>query len=462
MNLRISETWSYINKKLFSVILSDKEIKEDIALFRIVAIFESPEIKLDVRIVEKDKSIYYELEKGKVIEINDKGWEIVKPPILFRRYNHQANQVMPQRGGNVTDILKFINIKDDDQFLFMVTLIAYFIPSIPRPLLDLSGEQGAGKTMAGKIIKKIVDPSITETLIMSKRKRELIQVSAHHYLILFDNISNISSTVSNILCSIITGGGFSKRQLRTDDNDVIYQMKRSIVLNGITKSVYNPDLLDRSILLRLERIKPELRKSEKDFWQEFEKVRPYILGAIFSTLSKAMSIYPHVKLDGLSRMADFSIWGYAIAEALEEGKGKLFLELYNKNKSHQTDEILQESTLAQAVIKLMFNRISWKGYMNDAFKTLSKGMNVKSSDNTFPKSSNKLKKSLELIRTTLSSIGIEFKIFKHEMKGTPIEFSINKKISSFYDNTSEVPSKEHLSNDKGFDDTDENDKRESA
>ncbi len=74
--------------------------------------------------------------------------------------------------------------------------------------------------------------------------------------------------------------------------------------------------MDRSILLHLERIDPIKRKDEEKLWKDFEEVKPEILGGIFDVISKAMSIYPSVKLSLLPRMADFGKWGYAIAEAL--------------------------------------------------------------------------------------------------------------------------------------------------
>lgn len=41
-------------------------------------------------------------------------------------------------------------------------------------------------------------------------------------------------------------------------------------------------------------------------------------------MSKAMKIYPDVKLDKMPRMADFAHWGYAIGEALGN-LGQVFL-----------------------------------------------------------------------------------------------------------------------------------------
>jgi hypothetical protein len=46
----------------------------------------------------------------------------------------------------------------------------------------------------------------------------------------------------------VTGGAFSKRQLYSDANDVIFQFCRTFILNGINILSASPDLLDRSII----------------------------------------------------------------------------------------------------------------------------------------------------------------------------------------------------------------------
>ena len=77
-----------------------------------------------------------------------------------------------------------------------------------------------------------------------------------------------------------------------EDDDIIYSFQRSIGLNGINQVVQKADLLDRSILLGLERIEKHRRRTEKEFWASFEKEKPYILGAIFDTVVGALLEYP--------------------------------------------------------------------------------------------------------------------------------------------------------------------------
>ena len=74
---------------------------------------------------------------------------------------------------------------------------------------------------------------------------ELVQVLSHSYVTFFDNISKISEVTSDQLCRVVTGSGFVKRSLYTNDDDVIYNMKRAVGYNGINVSAHKADLLDR-------------------------------------------------------------------------------------------------------------------------------------------------------------------------------------------------------------------------
>jgi hypothetical protein len=65
----------------------------------------------------------------------------------------------------------------------------------------------------------------------------------------FDNVSDIIDSQSDILCRAVTGAGDMKRKLFENDEDVIYNYRRIIGLNGITNAATRADLLDRGIIV---------------------------------------------------------------------------------------------------------------------------------------------------------------------------------------------------------------------
>jgi len=63
-------------------------------------------------------------------------------------------------------------------------------------------------------------------------------------------VSSINEEVSDLLCRAVTGAGYSKRALCTDDSDIIYKFKRFIAVNGINLATTRADFLDRSIIIK--------------------------------------------------------------------------------------------------------------------------------------------------------------------------------------------------------------------
>jgi len=87
---------------------------------------------------------------------------------------------------------------------------------------------------------------------------------------------------SDALCRLATGGSFAVRRLYTDDEEVLFEASRPILLNGIEDGISRPDLGDRAIFLTLAPIAEMERRPEADLWREFETARPRILGACWT------------------------------------------------------------------------------------------------------------------------------------------------------------------------------------
>jgi len=106
------------------------------------------------------------------------------------------------------------------------------------------------------------------------------------------------------------------RQLYTNDDEVLFQAARPILLNGIEDVISRADLADRAIFLTLTPIAEKQRRSEAELWREFEVARPRILGALLDAAAQGLRERPRMRLDRLPRMADFAIWATACETAL--------------------------------------------------------------------------------------------------------------------------------------------------
>ena len=190
-----------------------------------------------------------------------------------------------------------------------------------------------------------------------------------------DNLSSIPNWLSDALARASTGDGFVKRELYSDDDDVIYSFQRSIGLNGINLVVQKPDLLDRSILLPLDRIPKEKRKEEAQFWKEFDEIKPSLLGAIFTAIVGALQEYKNVHLHEYPRMADFARWGCAIARVIGY-TDKDFIDAYYSNISSQSDAALDASPVGTALVEFMRETNEWTGTAAELL-TILEGIAVK-------------------------------------------------------------------------------------
>ncbi len=399
-------------------------ISNAMTIIEALACFDGPKYKLENRVAARDNNIWYDLadDNWGAIKISNEGWEtIANPPVLFRRYSHQQAQVIPLTGGDIWNIFKYINLKNEDQkLLFLVWIVSCFIPEFPHPIIYLYGPQGSAKSTTSKLLRKIIDPSVIEVSELHKDTKELMQKLYHHWFLMFDNVSHLSSELSDLLCRAVSGSGFSKRELHSDDSDIIYIIKRCLGLNGINLLSLKPDLLERSILLELERIPKDRRRQEQELLIEFNNELPQLLGTIFTIVSRALVIRPTIRVKELPRMADFALWGCAIAEAMGL-TGQQFMDGYLRNIRLQTDEVINDNVVASFIDELMNEQPEWIGSSTELLKKME-DKHGQDKHVQLPKAPNALSRKINELKTNLEEIGVIIEV----IKGPPRKISIRK------------------------------------
>jgi hypothetical protein len=280
--------------------------------------FDGPERAVHLRTAEHAGRIYLDLadEHWGAVEIAPDGWRVVAcPPVRFRRPSGILPLPVPQPGGSI-ETLNPLNLSSRDDFVLLVCwLLAALRPSGPYPLLAISGEQGSAKTVLSKLLKALIDPNAAPVRALSREQRELMIAANNSYLLAFDNLSGVPDWLSDALCRLATGGSFAVRQLYTDGEEVLFEVSRPILLNGIEDVISRPDLGDRAIFLTLEPIAQRNRRPEAELWREFELARPLILGALLDAVVHGLRRINHVQLEALPRMADFALWAAACETA---------------------------------------------------------------------------------------------------------------------------------------------------
>ena len=388
-----------------------------------------PVIPLANRVARNNNDFWYDLtnKDWSAVKVNSEGWSVVDDvPKLFCRYRHQSPQTIPQSGGELDKVFQYINVTGY-KTLFLSWLVSCFVPDIPHPMSILYGEKGSAKSTACVLLKRLIDPSVLDTLTLSRDDRSLVVNLQQHYFLPFDNVSNITNETSDTLCRAITGGAVQQRKMFTNGEDYIFTFKRCLALNGINNVANRADLLDRSILFELERVKEDNRKELQEVYHSFEADRPLLLGAIFDTLVKAIRLYPNVKLDKLARMADFCRWGYAIAEAYG-GNGDIFLQEYISNQTDQNTEALNADVVAFLLVELMRDKSDWRGRISDLYNELreeAEKHGINPNNKSMPQAPNSLSRRMKAVKSNLEAVGITFELDRKRSTGTHITLENN-------------------------------------
>ncbi len=217
----------------------------------------------------------------------------------------------------------------------------------PYPILALTGEQGTGKSFTAYELRSLIDPHTASLRSLPRETRDLYVVAMNGHVLVFDNLSSISAEISDCLCRLSTGGGFSTRALYTDNDEVIFDGQRPIALTSITDVANRSDLADRLVIVRLEVILDEKRRPEEELRAAFEVARPRILGALLDAISHGLMQLPHTRLNRLPRMADYAVWVRACETAI--WSAGMHMAAYEENRADAVDIVLDADPVAMAL-----------------------------------------------------------------------------------------------------------------
>ena len=324
----------------------------------------------------------------------------------------------PQKGGSIEALSSFLNLSSQNDFVLVVAwLLAALRSGGPYPLLAISGEQGSAKTFLSKLLRALVDPNVAPVRALPREERELMIAASNGHLLAFDNLSVLDAWLSDALCRIASGGAFTVRRLYSDDEEVLFQVARPTLLNGIEDVIGRPDLADRAVFLTLAPIGERQRRSETELWGEFEIARPRILGALLGAAVHGLRARDRVKFDPLPRMADFALWATACETAF--WPAGTFARAYAANRRAAIQSVIDADPVAACVREIMAERNLWAGSASDLLRA---GAALASHDTRknlgWPKNPRELAGRLRRAQTPLRTMGIEIAFVREGRAGT--------------------------------------------
>ena len=389
---------------------SSEALQSALNVIEAKAHFDAPERTVHIRVGGLDGRLYLDLvdETWRAVEIDATGWRVVdSPPVRFRRAAGMQPLPVPVCGGSITALRSFLNVKTDTDFVLVVAwLLAALRDRGPYPVLVLSGEQGSAKSTFAAILRALIDPNTAPLRALPREDRDLFITASNGHVLAFDNVSGLPAWISDTLCRLATGGGFAVRQLYTDQDEVLFDACRPVILNGIEDIVTRPDLADRGLFQTLEPIPEERRRPEAKLWNEFEAERPRILGALLDAVVVGLRRLPETRLDKLPRMADFALWATACETAFSPVG--TFWSAYSGNRDEAVESVIDADPVAAAVRAVMVTRTVWTGTASDLLGALAEAAGERvAKSKTWPDSPRALSGRLRRAATFLRTIGIE-------------------------------------------------------
>ncbi len=357
--------------------LGGQSATDAIDVLSAIAQFEGEELEAFTRLAKgSDGEIYLDLgdESWRAVRVTAEGWDVVpEPPVRFRRPRGLRALPIPQRGGSLEPLRTVLNVSTDrDWQLLVAWVVGALRPDGPYPILPLAGEQGSAKTTATRILRHMIDPNEVPVRTLPREERDIIIAAQNGLIIGIDNVSYLRPWLSDALCRMSTGGGFSTRELYTTGEEAIFAACRPVILTGIEDVVVRGDLADRAIPVELPRIPDKQRRTEVDLWATVDRIRPGVLGALLDAVATGLRREGTLILQCPPRMADFALWVCACEPGLPWKQGE-FLHAYADVRQDLVSVAIEADPIATAVQALMEKQKgSWAGRATELLKALNK------------------------------------------------------------------------------------------
>jgi len=388
-------------------------------------------------------SLWYDLGTEDMMGVEVNGQKVaIKPlPLGLVRHPTDLPQVMPDLDASPLEVWKLMDFMPGVQmedFLFLVAwAVASFLPyweadggtriNLPHPLAGFIGPKGSTKTITARFLQKLLDPDAQESQNMPDTPRDMGIVLHNNRAVLFDNITRVQEWQSNALCGGATGGSNTNRKLRTDSEVVVHDYNARTMFTSVIKPEFESDAADRILYFYTRALPPHLKKPEALLFQEFEEVKPRILGAIFKTLQKVMAIYPEVLQESKSwanqvRMADFCVIGECCAR-IWGFKSGLLRDAYTQTLIGDSGQMVLDDNVVFALRNWVWSSVvlkhggHWEGLVSELKEELER--DLRSLPQDWPAKPNRFSNRLRKAQEDLARAGISIN-FKRLMHGVVV------------------------------------------
>ena len=363
------------------------------------------------RVAKDEEALWIDLcdEDWKAIKVLPGSWEVVNnPPVMFVRSPTMSTLPVPAEKGDIELLWSLLNISKEERNLVLCWILECYRVETPYVVLELVGEQGSAKSKTQDVLRDFIDPNQVNLRAKPKNRESLFVSAENSHLISYENLSHLPPELQDAFCTLATGGGFADRTLYTNKEESIIDVKRPVVLNGISVLVTAQDLLDRTIHIDMPRIVN--RKTEEHIEKEISENKGLILTGLLNLLADALKILPSVQIgqEALPRMADFALLGEALYRSLGKDDGN-FLADYEANRYQGVHRTINSSPVVSKLLDYIENALNQEfiGTIGVLFDELN---DMDRHEDAWPKSARGFGSSLRRLAPSLRTLGYKVEI----------------------------------------------------
>lgn len=313
----------------------------------------------------------------RVVVATREGWEITSCPsdVRFVRPSGAGLEALPEPARCDDSLFELVpqilNVERRDT-TSMLLLLAWWIVALrgrgPFLVLVIRGGSGTAKSNALLIVRGAIDPNSATKNHPPSSAHDLVIAVANCYVLSMDNVSHLTDEIADAVCVLATGGGMRVRRLFTDAEETIFAKKAPVVINGIPDVLARSDLAARAVVVELQPIGDEQRKTEVEIEAIKRQVMPKMLGRLLDVLVGVLQ-REHLRPDRLPRMADVAVTLTAAEDSLGLETGR-FIGLLQDQQDAAADAVLETSDTLVPVLEALTADESWSGELKEILDKL--------------------------------------------------------------------------------------------
>jgi len=400
---------AYLDHSPRSGVIPSQAIKDVVRTCAARARHDGPEHPVFLRVARPGDEVYIDLGNDSgTVEVRGGWWKVVpEAPVRFRRTGAMRPLPVPEAGGDLDMLRRYVNVRDEDLPLVLAWLMSALSGTQPFPVLVIHGEQGSAKSTTAKFLRQLVDPSSADLRALAGTTRDLAVQAHNNHVIGMDNLSGIDSTMSDALCRLSHGEGFGARTHYSDRDETVLAYARPIVITGIECAASRPDLLDRSYIVEAPAISDDERLDIRQVQRDFERDRPQLLGLLLDGVASGLSTHASIEMRSLPRMADAARMAIAAEPGLRLTPGSMSIAI-ERSRDDARATAIESSPFATSVVEWWAKRtgVPWEGAANDLLKELLDHLGGNGAPRGFPSTPKAVSSQLNRHIASLAHAGI--------------------------------------------------------